>query len=68
LEKTIYKKTTLEIINAKKKTMLEKVAWMMTTSKKAMLKKTTIQKKEVQKMETMMAYLKIQRSVHEKIT
>jgi hypothetical protein len=33
-----------------------------------MLKKTTIQKKEVQKMETMMAYLKIQRNVHEKIT
>jgi len=46
LEKTIKKNTTLETINVKKKTTLEKVAWMTTTSKKAMLEKATIQRRK----------------------
>jgi len=47
---------------------LEKVARTTTISKKAMLEKVTTQKKEAQKMETMMVDLKTQGSVHAEVT
>ncbi len=47
---------------------MEKVVGTLTTLKKAMLEKATTQKKEAQKMETMMVNLKTQGSVHEEVT
>jgi altronate dehydratase len=58
----------LETIVFRKKTTMEKVVGTLTTLKKAMLEKATTQKKEAQKMETMMVNLKTQGSVHEEVT
>ncbi len=58
----------METIVFRKKTTMEKVVGTLTTLKKAMLEKATTQKKEAQKMETMMVNLKTQGSVHEEVT